>query len=143
MKATSIIPCMSYNDASAAIEWLCNAFGFKKHLIVPGENNTIAHSQLTLGDNIMIMVGSIQNGSEISNYINLPADNNGRVTQSPYIVVDDPDALYEQAVKHGAKILIEIKTEDYGGRGFSCMDPEGNLWNFGSYNPWEEATPNG
>ena len=31
---------------------------------------------------------------------------------------------------------IEIKDEDYGGRGFSCYDLEGHLWNFGTYDPW-------
>ncbi len=35
-------------------------------------------------------------------------------------------------------IIIDIKVEDYRGRGFTCADPEGNLWSFGSYNPWEE-----
>ena len=34
---------------------------------------------------------------------------------------------------------MEIKDEDYGGRGFSCFDPEGHLWNFGSYDPWHSA----
>ncbi|HMG16089.1 MAG TPA: VOC family protein [Saprospiraceae bacterium] len=137
MKATSIIPCLSYKDAPAAIEWLCKAFGFEKQLIVPGENDTIAHSELSLGGNLMIMVSSMQNNSEFLKMIKLPADIGGFVTQSPYIVVDDPDALYAQAVSHGAKIALDIKTEDYGGRGFSCFDPEGHLWNFGSYNPWD------
>ncbi len=27
---------------------------------------------------------------------------------------------------------------DYGGRNYTCVDPEGNLWNFGSYDPWVE-----
>ena len=37
----------------------------------------------------------------------------------------------------GAEIVIEIKDEDYGGRGFSCRDPEGHLWNIGTYDPWK------
>jgi hypothetical protein len=35
-KAT-VMPCLRYRNASAAIEWLCKAFGFEKHLVVPGE----------------------------------------------------------------------------------------------------------
>jgi uncharacterized glyoxalase superfamily protein PhnB len=31
--------------------------------------------------------------------------------------------------------VLEIKNEDYGGRGFSCRDLEGHLWNFGTYDP--------
>ena len=34
-------------------------------------------------------------------------------------------------------ITIEIKDEDYGGRVYSCRDPQGQLWNFGSYDPWQ------
>ena len=36
----TVIPGMRYNDAPAAIEWLCKACGFEKHLVVPGENGT-------------------------------------------------------------------------------------------------------
>jgi hypothetical protein len=52
-----IIPTLRYRDAAAAIEWLCRAFGFEKHLVVPGEGATIAHAQLRYG-NGMIMLGS-------------------------------------------------------------------------------------
>jgi uncharacterized glyoxalase superfamily protein PhnB len=30
----------------------------------------------------------------------------------------------------------DIKDQDYGERGFSCRDPEGHLWNIGTYDPW-------
>ena len=39
----------------------------------------------------------------------------------------------------GAEIVIEIRDEDYGGRHYSCRDPEGHVWNFGSYDPWASA----
>ena len=54
----SIIPGLRYADAPAAIEWLCEAFGFEATLVVPGEEEgAIAHAQLVLG-NGMIMLGS-------------------------------------------------------------------------------------
>jgi uncharacterized glyoxalase superfamily protein PhnB len=37
-----------------------------------------------------------------------------------------------------AKIVMNIKDEDYGGRGVSCCDLEGHLWNFGTYDPWHQ-----
>jgi uncharacterized glyoxalase superfamily protein PhnB len=43
-----IIPSMRYRNAPAAIEWLCKAFGFEQHLVVPGENGTVAHASLLL-----------------------------------------------------------------------------------------------
>ena len=53
-----------------------------------------------------------------------------------HLVVRDADQVYRQAKAAGAEIVIEIKDEDYGGRVFSCRDPEGHLWNVGSYDPW-------
>ena len=56
-KAT-VIPCLRYRDAPAAIEWLCRAFGFEKHLVVPNQDGTIAHAQLSFGAG-MVMLGSV------------------------------------------------------------------------------------
>ena len=57
-------------------------------------------------------------------------------TQSPYVIVPDADAHHALAVAAGAKVVYPLKDEDYGGRGYSCLDPEGHLWNFGTYDPW-------
>ena len=54
---STIIPTLRYKDAPKAIDWLCKAFGFERHLVVPGDNDTIAHAQLRYG-NAMIMLGS-------------------------------------------------------------------------------------
>ena len=66
-----------------------------------------------------------------------PDEIGGGQTQSSYVVVNDADAVYASAKAGGAKIVIDIKDEDYGGRGFSCFDMEGHLWNFGTYDPWQ------
>jgi uncharacterized glyoxalase superfamily protein PhnB len=131
-----IIPTMRYKDAPTAIEWLCKAFGFEKHLVVPGENGTIAHAQLSFG-NAMIMLGS-ENDNEYGKLLRTPKDLNGFNTQAPYIVVEEVDEHYQGAIAAGAEIVLDIKDEDYGGRGYSCQDPEGYIWNFGSYNPWAQ-----
>jgi uncharacterized glyoxalase superfamily protein PhnB len=130
-----IVPAMRYRDAPAAIAFLCTAFGFKKHLVVPGEGNVIHHAQLTLG-NGMIMLGSVQD-NDFGQYMAMPDETGGRETQSAYVIVPDADAHYARAKKAGAVILRDIKTEDYGGRGYTCRDPEGHIWNFGSYDPWK------
>ena len=132
----TVIPCLKYRDAPAAIAWLCEAFGFEKHAVYPNPDGTIAHAQLTFG-NGMIMLGSVQSGSsEWSRLITQPDQIGGAETQSPYLIVTDADAIYHRAKAAGATIVIEIKDEDYGGRGFSCRDLEGRLWNFGTYDPW-------
>jgi uncharacterized glyoxalase superfamily protein PhnB len=134
---STIVPCLRYRDAAAAIEWLCRAFGFEKQMIVPGENGTIAHAQLGFG-NGMIMLGSIGD-SPFNRLMTQPEDIGGRQTQCPYLVVSDADAVYRQATAAGAEIVLDIKDEDYGGRGFTCRDLEGHVWNFGTYDPWATA----
>ena len=109
-----IIPTLRYADAPAAIEWLRRAFGFECRFVVPGENGTIAHAQLTFG-NGMIMGGSARD------------DEFGRLQKTP-----------AQLGGVGAQITMTPRDEDYGGRFYSCRDPQGHLWNFGSYDPWKE-----
>ncbi len=132
----TVIPCLRYRDASKAIEWLCQTFGFEKQLVVPNADGTIAHAQLSFG-NGMIMLGSVlEVETEFGRLMKQPDEIGGAETQSAYVVVSDADLMYEQAKTGGAEIVIEIKDEDYGGRGFSCRDLEGHLWNFGTYDPW-------
>ncbi|HTF33786.1 MAG TPA: VOC family protein [Myxococcota bacterium] len=132
----TIIPTLRYRDAAAAAEWLCRAFDFHKHLVVPGEAGAIAHAQLTYG-NGMIMLGTARD-DEFGKLQRTPAQVGGVGTQSPYIIVPDADAHHARAVAAGAKVMYAIRDEPYGGRGYSCVDPEGHLWNFGTYNPWAE-----
>jgi len=132
--AATVIPTLRYKDAAAAIEWLCKAFGFERHLVVPGEDGAIVHAQLVFG-NGMVMVGSAR-ASDFDRLQKPPGALGGAVSQSPYIVVDDVDEHYARAVAAGAEIVLELRDEDYGGRDYSCRDPEGHVWNFGSYDPW-------
>ena len=133
---STIIPALRYDDAATAIDWLCTAFGFEKRLVVPGENNRIAHAQLTYR-NSMIMLGSSGPG-EYDDMIVHPAKA-GAVTQSPYVIVDDVDAHCARAEAAGAEIVIEPADQDYGGRHYACRDPEKHLWTFGSYDPWADT----
>jgi len=127
---------MRYKDAPAAIEWLCSAFGFEKHLVVTGENGAIVHAQLRFG-NAMIMLGS-ERDNEYGKFVKTPKDLDGINTQTAYIIAEEIDEHYRRAIDTGAEIIVDIKDEDYGGRGYSCKDPEGYIWNFGSYNPWAQ-----
>lgn len=131
---SAAISCLAYRDARAAIDWLCRVIGFSPRHVYEGPDNTITHAELTLGGG-MIMLGTV-NDSEYGRLIRQPDEVGGRGTQSIFVVVPDADEVYRRAKESGGKIPIEMKTEDYG-RGFSCCDPEGHLWNVGTYDPWK------
>ncbi len=137
-KAT-LIPVLRYRDAPVAIEWLCQAFGFEKHLVVPNNEGTVAHAQLSIGNGMIMLGSALENETEFGRLMKQPDEIGGGQTQSTYVVVADADAAYTRAKAGGAKIAMEIRDEDYGGRGFSCFDVEGHLWRFGSYDPWSHT----
>jgi uncharacterized glyoxalase superfamily protein PhnB len=134
-KATTstIIPALHYADAPAAIDFLCRAFGFERKAVYEGEGGTIAHAELTLG-NGMVMLGSMKD-TEYGKLLVRPRAAGG-VTMGVYVIVEDPDAHFARAKAAGAEITREPVTQDYGGRDYTCKDPEGNVWTFGSYDPW-------
>ena len=128
MALPTIYPALRYKDAPAAITWLVNAFGLTEHMVVAGQNGTIAHAQLAWGDGGMVMLGSMTDGG----------DGRLAVEAGPawlYLVVDDPDAHHDRAVAAGAEIVMPLTDQDYGSRDYTARDPEGNLWSFGTYQP--------
>lgn len=131
--SSTVIPCLRYREAKRMLDWLCEVFGFERHAVYDDGQGGVAHAELTLGSG-MIMLGSAKDDA-FARLQSQPAVLGG-TTQSPYLVVADADAVYRRAKAAGAAIVIEIKDEDYGGRGFSCRDPEGHLWNVGTYDPW-------
>jgi uncharacterized glyoxalase superfamily protein PhnB len=126
---------MRYRHAAEAIEWLCRVFGFEKHAVYAGPGNTIMHAELTLGGG-MIMIGSV-NDNEYSRLIQQPDAIGGGETRSLSLIVPDADAVYARATGAGAEILFDIEDKPYGGRGFTCRDLEGRIWDVGTYDPWQ------
>lgn len=130
-----LISCMTYPDAPAAIDWLERAFGFTRHVVYPNSDGTIAHAEMCFGNGI-VMLGS--DGKDGGFPMTSPTGG-GPVHQSVYVIVTDPDVHYARAKAAGAEIVRELKDEDYGSRGYSCRDPGGHVWTFGTYRPKQEA----
>jgi uncharacterized glyoxalase superfamily protein PhnB len=53
-----------------------------------------------------------------------------------YVVVEDADAHCARARAAGAEIVDDLHDTDYGSRDYSARDPEGNMWYFGTYQPF-------
>ncbi|HSS20114.1 MAG TPA: VOC family protein [Pyrinomonadaceae bacterium] len=125
-----IVSAVYYDDAGAAIDWLCRAFGFEVRVKIEGEGGRIEHSELMHGEG-MVMVG--QAGKE--SFRQSPRSTGGANTQNMMLFVDDADAHCEHARANGARIVKEPITTDYGAdwwtdRGYECEDLEGHHWWF-------------
>lgn len=126
----TMFAALRYKDAKAAIEWLCNAFGFEKHAVYMS-GDTVEHAELRFGDSF-VMLGSMRETPGFR--ILMPSDAGG-VTSTMYVCVSDPDAHHDRALAAGAKIIRPLTDQDYGSREYSCEDPEGYIWSFGTYAP--------
>jgi uncharacterized glyoxalase superfamily protein PhnB len=123
-----------YQDAAAAIPWLCNAFGFEVRLKVEGDGGRIEHSELTYGEGL-IMVGqeSPDAAKTWKRRLRSPKSLAGAGTQSIMFYVDDADAHCAQARAVGAEIVHEPETHDYGAeywadRSYCALDLEEHVW---------------
>ncbi len=138
MTGSSLIPCLRYADAPAAIAFLCDAFGFARHAVyVDRDDPTIVHhAQLVLGQG-MVMLGSVRPDPTQQLFGWKTPRQAGAVTGCVYVVVPDADAHCHRARERGAVIVRGPTDNDgYPGRGYDALDPEGNVWSFGSYDPW-------
>lgn len=129
-----LIPNLVYHDADAAIAWLDKAIGFTVLLRVEGTGGRIDHAQL-VRDEMMIMLSSVRS-DDYGQHFDTPRAK-GFSTQGAYIIVEDIDAAYQRALSAGAETVLELRAQDYGGKGFTVRDLEGHIWSFGDYDPWQ------
>jgi uncharacterized glyoxalase superfamily protein PhnB len=130
----NIFPSISYVDADAAIEWLARAFGFTENAVYRDDSGTIVHAQLQLGAG-MIMLGQVREGDWRGGGKPDPL----KAAHGVYVGVDGVIAHHERARAASAEIVRELTEEDYGGTDYSVRDLEGNLWSFGTYDPYAES----
>jgi uncharacterized glyoxalase superfamily protein PhnB len=109
MPEASIIPELGYEDVGAAIDWLCEAFGFRVRWRA-GDHR----AQLAFGNGCIAVTERT--------YVT--------AARSLLVRVDDVDAHHARASAHGARILAEPSDYPYGERQYSAEDPGGNGWTF-------------
>jgi uncharacterized glyoxalase superfamily protein PhnB len=89
----------SYRNASHAIDWLIQAFGFERVRQQDGPDGAVLHAELRLGD-VVMMVASAD-----ADYIMPPLV--GRSTgHGAYLLVDDVDGIYARALASGATSVV-------------------------------------
>lgn len=120
----NIWPGLTYDDPLAARAWLAG-LGFTEGILVPGEaDGEIVHSEMIWPEGGRVMVHSSCRDTPFD----APTGSG-----SCYVVTADPEAVHARARACGARFLREMEETDYGSRGFSVADAEGNSWSFGTY----------
>jgi uncharacterized glyoxalase superfamily protein PhnB len=119
-----IFPMLAYEDAAAAITFLCEAFGFVEEWRMEMEDGTIGHAELSLDGNTL-MLATVWREGGLASPRELPACHTQLMVQ-----VDDVDAHHRQALDAGATIIDAPADQEYGERTYRVMDPEGHRFIF-------------
>ncbi len=119
-------PAVFYKNPLAALDWLENAFGFERSMVITDAQGRLGHAEMKFeGGYIMV-------GSEWTDYVASPATIGGRNTQTVHVRIRDGiDAHCARARAAGAVILEEPKDQFYGDRVYTAKDLEGHVWSFG------------
>ncbi|WP_265522427.1 VOC family protein [Oerskovia flava] len=121
--APSVWPTLRARDAHALIDFLTTVFGFTA-TAVHAEGDLVQHAELIWPEGGGVMLGSDRPDTP---WTLRPG------TSGVYVVTERIDEIHDRAVTAGARIVQPLSSPDYGGLTFSCADPEGNLWSFGTY----------
>ena len=134
-----IIPNLRYDDAPAALDFLCAAFGLERQGVFANADDPglIDHAQLRYGDSLLMLSSAVASDWATKAPLRTVREAGGN-TQTLYLTVDDVDAHCARARAAGATIFVEPHDPGYGGRVYGAHDPEGNAWSFGSYDPLAE-----
>ena len=131
----TVIPSLRYDDASAAIDWLCAHLGFSEHFVVRGDGGRIDHAQLEFRGSL-VMLGSVGRDPEYPWVDRIAHRGSTNLTAESAAQVDE---LHARAAAAGAEIVQPPTDTDYGSHAFTCADPEGNHWHVGTYDALAES----
>ena len=112
-------------DANAAIDFYKRAFGAteKFRLVEPG--GRLGHAELQFGEAIVMISDEFP---EMDCFAPAP---DAKSTFVVHLHVDDADAMIEQAVAAGAKLIRAPEDHFYGERSGTLRDPFGYVWLIG------------
>jgi uncharacterized glyoxalase superfamily protein PhnB len=110
-RTPAFYPFLRYADARAAVDWLCEAFGFERQGVFDGPDGGVAHAELRLGAGVVML------GSSKDDALGLRTPRElGAVTGGVYAYVPDVDAHHARAVAAGAEIVHPLRDMEYGSR---------------------------
>jgi len=128
-----LIPATRYRDPEAMLAWLASVLGLEEHAVYRSDDGKISHAEMKVGEGIM-MFGPPNDGPFDACMAD-PAEIGGRETTTIYAVITDVAARYDRAVAGGARVILPLEGQFYGGSSFTAADPEGHFWTFGDFDP--------
>ncbi|GAA3247844.1 hypothetical protein GCM10017691_57440 [Pseudonocardia petroleophila] len=116
---TDLYPRLVVNGADDALAFYSAAFGGEVTERFAGPDGKVQHAMVAV-DGVRFAV------KDADGYD--PAPTPGAVPVIVALYVDDPDAVADRMVAHGATVVFPVTDHEYGERGGRLADPFGHLW---------------
>lgn len=124
---------MVLKSASEAIDFYKKAFGAEELFRMPGpDGKSVMHAEIRIGDSIIFL------GEECADS-KLKAPTLTGAPMMIHLYVEDVDALFDRAVKAGAKEMMPLQNMFWGDRYGFVQDPFGYFWSIATH--IEDLTP--
>ena len=123
----TITPYLIVDGAARAIDFYKRAFGATETMRMPAPNGRIGHAEVRIGDSPVMLA------DEHPSIGAKGPKSYGGSSVSLMIYVEDVDAVFEQALKKGAKELRAVDDQFYGDRSGMFEDPFGHHWNVATH----------
>ena len=117
---TSIAPWLSVSRATEAVDYYKAAFGAVERYRLEDDTGKVVVAQLAIGGADFWLQDDVDSSPEFQD----------RRSVRMILTVDDPDAVFEQAIAAGATEVFAV-SEDHGWRIGRVADPFGHHWEIG------------
>lgn len=125
---TTATPFLTIRGANEALEFYKRAFGAKLRgapMMMP--DGKVAHAEIKIGDSIVMM------GEEMPEMGSKSPQSLGGSGSGVMLYVKNCDAVFNQAVSAGAKVLQPLADQFWGDRYGKIEDPFGHQWSIGTH----------
>ncbi len=122
-----VTPYLCVDGAGAAIEFYSRVLGATERMRMPAPDGKIGHAEVQIGDSVIMI------SDEMPEMGFIGPRTVGGTPVGLSVYVEDVDAVFDRAVKAGAKALRPVEDQFYGDRSGTFEDPFGHMWNVASH----------
>jgi PhnB protein len=110
----TVAPWIVTRDTAREIEFLTAAFGGEELGRMHGEDGSIVHAEVRIGDFVVLLFDAKETWPDTPSLLRL--------------YLKDIDEVFEKALRAGATTVTELRIFPWGDRGGRIRDPLGNVW---------------
>ena len=123
----TVTPHLICAGAADAIEFYKKAFDAVEMARVPGPQDKLIHACIRIGDSVVMLVDEFPDWGSFG-----PKSLKGSPV-TIHLQVEDVDAVFERAVRVGAKITMPLEDMFWGDRYGKLQDPFGHHWSVATH----------